>query len=220
MAKLILCFPSITCELLRKGLMRESIKVIMNCVKQLIVWWYWWTQVFILQFMHCTGALILPIYNYFLIYFDADYKPCYSKRNWSFRKKRDQKGSQILVIAGHLCVFSNVCNIYRKDLVLLQEPVLHHNNSVLNKSIQLWNVKQNKLGMVPPSGWPLSLTMFVLVATTTLIIVISGYIMILKRKISNRKTLNKPNVVSEAYQSVWRNGAKIKHNCLIQMQIQ
>ena len=149
--------------------------------------------------MHCTGALILPIYNYFLIYFDADYKPCYSKRNWSFRKKRDQKGSQILVIAGHLCVFSNVCNIYRKDLVLLQEPVLHHNNSVLNKSIQLWNVKQNELGMVPPSGWPLSLTMFVLAASTTLIIVTSGYIMILKRKISNRKTLNKPNVISEAY---------------------
>ena len=88
-----------------------------------------------------------------------------------------------LTIAGCLCIFSNVYNVYGKDLVLLRQPVLHHDNSILNRLIHFWNLKRNELGMLPFSGWPLSLSMFLIAVTTTLLIVTSGYMMMLKKKI-------------------------------------
>ena len=84
---------------------------------------------FMLQAAYCVGALLLPLYNKTFIFLDADYMPMKSKRKRIFKQRRDKKRHQIVTLAGRLCVYSNVCNVYGKDLVLLRQPVMHFNES-------------------------------------------------------------------------------------------
>ena len=108
---------------LHRRLMKETFLWMYYTVRkfsvQLIAWWFWWTRVFMLQAMFCTGALILPVYYACVIYLDADYKPLQSKCNRSLQRKRNQKGFGVLTLAGRLCVFSDVSNFYGKELVML-----------------------------------------------------------------------------------------------------
>ena len=79
---------------------------------------------FMLQATYCVGALLLPLYKKTFIYLDADYDPMQSLRKRVFKRKRYRKGYQLLTLAGRLCVYSDVCNVYRKDLVLLRQPIV------------------------------------------------------------------------------------------------
>ena len=112
-----------------RWLTKEKFIWICNAVQkfsdQLIVWWSWWTRVFMLQATYCTGALLLPLYYASFIYVDADYKPLESKRNRFIKRKRNRKGYGILTMAGRSCVFSDVCNVYGKELAMLRQPVMY-----------------------------------------------------------------------------------------------
>ena len=178
--------------------------------RQLVVWWSWWTRVFMLQATYCTGALILPLYNLSFIYVDADYKPLHSKCNRILKRKRNQKGFGLLTLSGRLCVFSDVCNVYGKELVMLRQPMMYCKESWFNKMIEMWNIKRNELGLYPPPGWPLSVSMFLIASLTVIIIISTGYARILQKKFSYCGN-NKKNIRNhEVFQSIQRNGAKIK----------
>ena len=177
---------------------------------QAIAWWFWWTRVFMLQATFCVGTLLLPIYKKTFIFLDADYMPLQSQRKRLFKQRRDKKGYKILTLAGRLCVYSNVCNVYGKDLVLLRQPVMHVSESYMNQVIINWNMEREKVGIFPPSGWPLSSVLMIMAVTTMMIVVLSGYIRILKMKISQRQFNKKANAFTTVFQSLKKNGAKVQ----------
>ena len=153
-------------EYMHNWLNKEKLIQMCNAVKkfsiQLIVWWFWWTRAFILQAMYCTGALILQLYNVYLRYVDTDYKPLQSKCNRLIKRKRKQNRCGLLTMAGCFCTFSDGCNTYGRELVLLRQPVMYCKAMWFNKMIEIWDLKRNEVGSYPPHGWPLSMLMFII----------------------------------------------------------
>ena len=164
---------------------------------------------FMLQFTYCTGALLLPIHSNFLIYLDANFRPLQSKRSRSIKRHCRQCGTRVHTLADRLCVFSNVCNIYAQDLVLLRQPMMYVNESYATRIINYWNIERDNVGMYPPTGWPLSCAVFLIACITTMIIVSTGYVMILKRKMKSVKSRSDKNVMQNVFQTIRKNGAKM-----------
>ena len=208
-AKLLMCSPYYAVSLMRKNLVC-FLKHIRKFFVQAIIWWFWWTRVFILQATYCAGALLLPIYTKILLYLDADFRPLRSKQTQKLQRHIRPDKHRLLTLAGRFCVFSNVCNVYGKDLVLLRQPMMYSHDSFVTKFINFWNLKRGDLGMsFPPSGWPLSCAMFLIAGLTTIIILTTGYVMILKRKMKSVRSRSDENVMQNVFQTIRKNDAKM-----------
>ena len=87
-AKLMMCSPNYLRTIARLGTWYKVCDVIKKVFVQEIVWWFWWTRVFILQATYCVGAPLLPLYKKTFIYLDADYDPTQSQRKRVFKRKK------------------------------------------------------------------------------------------------------------------------------------
>ena len=128
-----------------------------------------------------------------------------SQRKRLFKRKKGLREYQQLVLAGRLCVYSDVCNVYGKDLVLLRQPVMSTCESYVNKMIEFWNIQRNKIGIFPPSGWPLSFVLTTIAVFTATIDIITSYVKILKTKMMQSKTSKHHHVLTTAFQYVKKN---------------
>jgi len=80
-----------------------------------------------------------------------------------------------MVMCGRACVYTNVYNVVGKELAMLRIGQINTSNNMANKLISTWNYHRNKLGMVPPHGWPLSLMMMILAVIATTGMCMYGY---------------------------------------------
>ena len=163
-----------------------------------------------LQATYCVGALLLPLYNLTLISLDADYNPLKSQRKRLFKGQQDRKGYRLLAMAGKLCVYSDVCNVYGKDLVLLRQPMMSFRTSYVNRMISHWNLQRNKIGVFPPTGWPLSMVMMLCAILAALIVIFHGYMKILRNTSSQLSNSNDQHAFTTVFQSLQKKGTMIK----------
>ena len=76
--------------------------------------------------------------------------------------KRKNK-TPLLAMAGKLCVFLRVHNVYAADLALLRTPKMHGTHTMLNWITNLWKRLKGVNGNYPPQGWPTSVITFFIV---------------------------------------------------------
>ena len=117
LAKLMMSSHKYLCTIARIETWYKICDVLKKAFVQVIVWWFSWTRVFMLQATYFAGALLLPLYKKALIHLDADYNSIQSQRKRVFSIKRHRKGYQLLTLARRLCVYMDVYNVYGKDLV-------------------------------------------------------------------------------------------------------
>ena len=69
---------------------------------------------------------------------------------------------------------------------------------------------KTKLGIYPPPGWPLSVVLLIMAIITMIIILISGYVKILKLHKRQHKYRKQPHALTTDLQLLRKNGANIK----------
>ena len=78
-------------------------------------------------------------------------------------------------MAGKLCVFSTVHNVYAADLAFLRTPRMHGTHTMLDWITNLWNRLKGVNGTCPPQGWPILVITFFILGCITAHKVWQGY---------------------------------------------
>jgi len=142
-------------------------------ITQFIVWWYWWTKLFLLMLWYILGHVLQPLYIKCFVYIDSEIRVSVNRKYK--RKVTCSKRHPLMVMCGRACVYTNVYNVVGKELAMLRIGQIDTSNNMANKLISTWNYHRNKLGMVPPHGWPLSLMMMILAVIATTGMCMYGY---------------------------------------------
>ena len=106
-------------------------------IKQSVVWWYWWTKLFLLMLCYSLGRVLQPLYNTCFIYIDSKIHVSVNKKYK--RKMICSKKHPLLVMNSRACVYTDVYNIAGKELAMLRISQLHTLNNVANTFISNWN---------------------------------------------------------------------------------
>ena len=117
-----------------------------------------------------------------------------------------------MVMCGRACVYTNVYNVYGKELAMLRKSHMQTANSIVKRMISSWNQCRAHTGNLPPHGWPLSLLMFFLAVFATMGMCVYGY----KNKFwkHNSSTIkNKMKVNAAVYQSE-KDGASLESKAI------
>ena len=80
----------------------------------------------------------------------------------------------------------------------------------MNRIIVNWNLQRDKIGTFPPSGWPLSLVITINAVLTATIVILSGYIRILKTKTMQSNCFKVHQALTTVFQSIKKNVSNIK----------
>jgi len=80
-----------------------------------------------------------------------------------------------MVMCGRACVYTNVYNVYGKELAMLRISHMHTSNILANRMISIWNRFRENTGNLPPHGWPLSLLMLFFAMLATIGMFLYGY---------------------------------------------
>ena len=168
----------------------------------MICWWDWLSVLCILKFVYIIGVLVSPIYYGFFLCIDAF---PYVQGSRKFRKDSAsdrRKANSILVLAGYLGVLSDVINLDSPNLQFLRTPIQQFNDTMyVSKIIQHWKIVTSRFGDFPPSGWPLNLTLFLMMIVSTSAVLMVSYFRILKATVLGKRLKNNFKAVSAAYQS-------------------
>ena len=111
---------------------------------------------------------------------DADTKPRSCMKQKRIKRILDRNRSPLLVLVGKLCVYTNVCNVYGKDLTFLRPPILDCRNSYAKKIIQAWNYGRYSIQPYPPPCWPTTLIIMSIMGVVAMVTVAQGYRKILQ----------------------------------------
>ena len=170
-------------------------------MKDLIVWWCWWTKLFLLMMWYILGRVLYPIYIHLFVSLDTKIRKS-TNRKYK-RKLITSKRFPLLVLAGRACVYSNVYNVYGKDLMMLRTSQLCTKNNYANTVISIWNRIRKDIGSYPPHGWPLTCLLTILAIGATVGMCIYGYTNYFLFKKSNNKHKNNTNQINASvYQSL------------------
>ena len=149
-------------------------------VFDLYVWNMWW---FSLAFLHTTyvlGRVVYPIYKYALSTIDVEIKTKKSR----YRKIRNP---YIPILAGRLCLFTEVHNVYAENIIYLQHRHFDYTNSVQNKIIRIWNDMRSAISTYPPVGWPLHTLMMLCMIVVLMINLCARYNKMVQSRSSSSK---------------------------------
>ena len=169
--------------------MKWTYDKVINYVKELLQWLFWWFTYTILMVSSACGYVCLPIYQKVIMLIDMDFrvrKPCRVK--W-LRKNRYQFSSQyiILPLAAKLCVLTEALNVQSEHLAYLREPIPDAHNSYAGTMIDIWHGARRNFGYFPPHGWPLKLSYIIFGMLSVIVAIIEGHKRILKAKQKNKQ---------------------------------
>ena len=80
----------------------------------------------------------------------------------------------------------------------------------MNRIIVNWNFQRDKIGIFPPTGWPLSLVITTIAVLTATIVILSDYIRILKTKTRQSNRLKEHHALITVFQSIKKNASNVK----------
>ena len=168
----------------------------------LIRWWDWWSGLCILKFVYIIGVLVSPFYYRFFIYIDTFPYVQGSRKLRKGSASDRRKANGILVLAGYLGVMNDVINLDSLNLQYLRTPIQQFNDTMYaSKIIEHWKIMRSRFGDFPPSGWPLNLTLFMMMLLSTSAILLVSYFRIFKATVFGKHLKHNIKAVSAAYQS-------------------
>ena len=151
------------------------------------LWIQWWSRLMFLLLLYYAGLFFFsPLYFNFLFIFDVEFM--------TVGQIRGQRPA-IHALDYRNYVFSEVINISGDSLAYLRRSVWNFSRAYANKVLTFWQLNRDKLGIFPPHGWPMKLTMgLFLIAIYTSFIMI-GYLKIIMRVLSKWYNLLKDSLI-------------------------
>ena len=113
------------------------------------------------------------MYINYLVHIDGDLRVIHNRKYK--RKLIWSKRHLLIVMCGRACVYTNVYNVYGKEIALLRMRHLDTTNSWANHIISTWNNYRASVGVVPPHGWPLSMLLMTFAVLVTIMMCLYGY---------------------------------------------
>ena len=80
-----------------------------------------------------------------------------------------------MVLVGRVCVYTNVYNVYGKDLMMLCTSQICTENDFMNTVISKWKQIRTDIGTYPLHGWPMTCLLTIMAIVATIGICIYGY---------------------------------------------
>lgn len=87
-------------------------------ITQFVVWWYWWTKLFLLMLWYILGHVLQPLYNKCFIYIDSEIRVSVNRKYK--RKVACSKRHPLMVMCGRACVYTNVYKVVGKELAIVR----------------------------------------------------------------------------------------------------
>ena len=134
------------------------------------LWIQWWFHLMFLFILYYVGKALTSVYQLLLLPLDIEFI-----RTGHTRFKSQSNCSSLLTMDGRLCVFTDIINIFSHSLAYLRRFLWSFHNCYGNSFIISWNKSRNRLGTLPPFGWPLQVTMTIFAIMTTVCLVIHDY---------------------------------------------